>query len=168
MQFFSYNSLAVAPKPDETLIEYWMSFSPVAPMVGLSYRPAEILTFNMDVLGEAPGPASEPASTSTSAEDEVIVEGAEEASEPVAEAAVAGVDTPVEAEPAAPVESDLTQIKGIGPKLQAELNGLGLITVAQLAAYDDTQVAQLSEAMTSFKDRPIRNDWVGQAKALTS
>ncbi|MEL7215926.1 MAG: hypothetical protein AAGJ96_08375 [Pseudomonadota bacterium] len=158
MQFFSYNSSAVAPKPDETLIEYWMSFSPVAPMVGLSYRPAEILTFNMDVLGEAPAPA----------EDEVLVEAVEEAPEPVAEEAAPAVEAPAEAEPEAPVESDLTLIKGIGPKLQAELNGLGLITVAQLAEYNAEQVAELSEAMTSFKDRPVRNDWVGQAKALVA
>ena len=48
------------------------------------------------------------------------------------------------------------------------MNGLGLITVAQLAEYNAEQVAQLSEAMTSFKDRPVRNDWVVQAKAFVA
>ena len=112
---FLLQQLGCRPKPDETLIEYWMSFSPVAPMVGLSYRPAEILTFNMDVLGEAPAPAPAPA------EVEVLVEAVDEAPELVAEAAAPAVDAPAEAqpepEPEAPVESDLTLIKGIGPKL---------------------------------------------------
>ncbi|MEL6582766.1 MAG: hypothetical protein AAFQ36_02945 [Pseudomonadota bacterium] len=177
MQFFEFDGAAVAPQPDETLAEYWLSYAPVAPLFGVEYRPAKIWNFQFDAA--VPAPAT-PSVKTPVVDAEVVEAPAEPAPEPAAAPVEAAVEEPVAevaAEEPAPVEaapaptaedSDLVQIKGIGPKLQIELNGLGLFTVAQLATYTDAQVAELSAGMSSFKDRPVRDDWVGQAKALSA
>jgi len=61
---------------------------------------------------------------------------------------------------------DLKLIKGVGPKLEAELNGLGIYTFAQIAALTENQLVWLDEQISSVRGRPMRDDWAGQAKAL--
>lgn len=63
---------------------------------------------------------------------------------------------------------DLKRIKGVGPKLEAELNGLGITTFAQIAAFDDSDLERLDDALTAFKGRAVRDDWVGQATELAA
>ncbi len=87
---------------------------------------------------------------------------------PVQRAAPAAV---VEA-PAAPVrkaravKDDLKQLSGIGPKLEQVLNGKGINRFADIAAWSDEDVRRI-DAELGFDGRIGRDDWVGQAKALT-
>lgn len=60
---------------------------------------------------------------------------------------------------------DLKAIGGIGPKLEAVLNGFGIRTYAQIAALTDEDIARI-EGDLGFKGRIGRDDWVGQARAL--
>ncbi len=60
---------------------------------------------------------------------------------------------------------DLTLIRGIGPKLAETLHGLGIFHFAQLSALRGRAVEEL-DAKLSFRGRVLRDDWIGQAKAL--
>lgn len=66
---------------------------------------------------------------------------------------------------APPDSDDLTKIKGIATVLNGKLNGFGIYTYRQIAAWDDEVVEEFSNRL-SFKDRVQRDDWVGQAKRL--
>ena len=62
---------------------------------------------------------------------------------------------------------DLKKISGVGPKLEEKLNGLGIAQFSQIAALTPDQVAWLDEQLKA-KGRIERDDWIGQAKALSS
>jgi NADH-quinone oxidoreductase subunit E len=72
---------------------------------------------------------------------------------------------------AAPAEApakkgdDLTQIKGIGKIIAAELNNRGVFTYGDLAALTPEKIAEL-EAALHAPGRVGREDWVGQAQKL--
>ena len=82
----------------------------------------------------------------------------------------------VEAEAPAPVaavtseagEDDLLRMKGVGPKLKALLHDLGITRFAQIAAWTDTDIAAIDARLGNFKGRPIRDQWVDQAKYLAA
>lgn len=63
---------------------------------------------------------------------------------------------------------DLKAIKGIGPSLEQELNGLGLYRFDQLAKMSDADLSWVDANITRFKGRCFRDDWVGQAKSRLS
>jgi large subunit ribosomal protein L21 len=60
---------------------------------------------------------------------------------------------------------DLTQISGVGPVIVKKLNGEGITTFAQIAAWSDADVEAIEEKL-SFKGRVGREDWIAQAKEL--
>lgn len=60
---------------------------------------------------------------------------------------------------------DLTLIKGIGPKLQATLNELGIFHFAQIAELTPENIGWLDDKL-SFKGRIHREAWVEQAQAI--
>ena len=61
---------------------------------------------------------------------------------------------------------DLKEIKGVGPVLEGMLHELNIKTFEQIAAFDAEDVAMVTAALTKFKDRVTRDNWVDQAKAL--
>lgn len=61
--------------------------------------------------------------------------------------------------------SDLKAISGIGPKLETVLNGLGIWTYAQIAAWTQEEVAWVEDYL-SLSGRIGRDDWTAQAAAL--
>lgn len=61
---------------------------------------------------------------------------------------------------------DLKVIKGIGPKLEKELNGAGVYHYSQIASWTKKEVAWADDNLVSFKGRISRDDWVIQAKEL--
>lgn len=63
---------------------------------------------------------------------------------------------------------DLKKIKGVGSKLEAELNEKGVWHYDQIAAWSDEEVAWADESLVKFKGRVSRDDWVGQAKTLAA
>lgn len=60
---------------------------------------------------------------------------------------------------------DLTQIKGIGPKLQKTLSDLGVYHFRQIAAWTPENLGWLDERL-AFKGRIQREGWVEQAQNL--
>jgi predicted flap endonuclease-1-like 5' DNA nuclease len=70
--------------------------------------------------------------------------------------------------PAPETADDLTRIKGLGPKLAALLGELGVTTFAQIAAWDDAEVARIDAQLGRFAGRITRDQWVAQAKLLAA
>jgi predicted flap endonuclease-1-like 5' DNA nuclease len=69
--------------------------------------------------------------------------------------------------PAVPEKpDDLTILRGIGAKLQADLNKLGIVSLRQIAALSAEEQQDLSEKI-GFPGRIARDAWVAQAQALT-
>lgn len=62
---------------------------------------------------------------------------------------------------------DLKLIAGVGPKLEQVLNGLGVWTYAQIAAWSPAEVAWVDDYL-QFKGRIGRDDWIAQAAVLAS
>lgn len=62
-------------------------------------------------------------------------------------------------------KDDLKKIKGIGPKLEGTLNGLGIFHFDQIAQWTSKEVVWVDDYL-SFKGRIDRDDWIEQAKKL--
>ena len=80
--------------------------------------------------------------------------------------AITTKETPSEG--AASSSDDLKQISGIGPALEKQLNDHGIFTLRQIAALTDDEIASLEENIIRFPGRIKREQWVEQAKQLTS
>jgi len=61
---------------------------------------------------------------------------------------------------------DLKQIKGVGPKLEKELNAAGVFHFDQIASWSKEEVHWADHHLVSFKGRVSRDSWVEQAKVL--
>tara|TARA_R110002073_G_scaffold54023_4_gene139260 strand:- start:2086 stop:2718 length:633 start_codon:yes stop_codon:yes gene_type:complete len=82
------------------------------------------------------------------------------ASKPVAAAAKAA---PIDAVQ----QDDLSIIKGLGPKAAASLKAAGVVSLAQIAAWSEADIASWDERING-RGRIARDDWVGQAKKLSA
>ncbi|MEY8830617.1 NADH-quinone oxidoreductase subunit E [Sedimentitalea sp. XS_ASV28] len=63
---------------------------------------------------------------------------------------------------------DLKLIKGVGPKLEGVLNGIGVYHFDQIAAWSADEVAWVDDNLIGFKGRVSRDDWVAQARKLAA
>ncbi len=61
---------------------------------------------------------------------------------------------------------DLKKIKGVGPKLEKELNAAGVFHFDQIASWTKEEVFWADNHLVSFKGRVSRDNWVDQAKEL--
>ena len=61
---------------------------------------------------------------------------------------------------------DLLQIKGIGPKLNAVLNDIGVVRFDQIAAWGEAEIARVDDHLGAFRGRIDRDAWVDQANLL--
>lgn len=61
---------------------------------------------------------------------------------------------------------DLKQIKGIGPKLEKAVNGIGVFHFDQIANWTADEVAWVNANLIGFKGRVTRDNWVEQARIL--
>jgi predicted flap endonuclease-1-like 5' DNA nuclease len=76
-----------------------------------------------------------------------------------------------EAKPVAQPEGDaddLTRLKGVGPKLSATLNGLGVTRYAQIAAWTEADVAEIDPKLGAFQGRIVRDNWIEQCRYLAA
>ncbi|MHA6288204.1 hypothetical protein [Maricaulis sp. CAU 1757] len=64
-------------------------------------------------------------------------------------------------------DDDLKKIKGLGPKAEAALKKGGVSRLADIAAWSDADIDRW-DAEINGRGRIRRDDWVGQAKQLTS
>lgn len=63
---------------------------------------------------------------------------------------------------------DLSLIKGLGPKLRAQLSEMGITSFAQIAAWDEAEIDRIDTQLGRFEGRIRRDNWVEQAKLLAS
>ena len=89
--------------------------------------------------------------------------------EPAKKAAPKKAETKAEPKKAAPKAADkgddLKELSGVGPALEKKLNEAGVTTFAQIAAWTESDVADMDEKL-SFKGRIEREGWIEQAKEL--
>ena len=141
-------------------------------MAGMMAGVAEAVAVGaQDVVEEAEVAATPPAPTP--APVEVPAPEPEKTPEPLPEIAPEPEFIPVpEPEPApdpGPISDgadDLSRIKGLGPKLQALLPTLGLSTYAQIAALTAADLTALDGKLGAFAGRPVKDNWVEQARFL--
>jgi predicted flap endonuclease-1-like 5' DNA nuclease len=119
--------------------------SEAAPSASLESAPAKPKRVSEAILGEL----------------EAADERAEaEAAQQVARVRPMPMDKPVDGKP-----DDLTQIGGIGPKIQDVLNSLGIFHFDQIADWTSENIAWVDEYL-SFAGRITREGWVEQAAVL--
>jgi predicted flap endonuclease-1-like 5' DNA nuclease len=110
-------------------------------------------------------PAKAPAKKTPAARPAPVVEAV---ATPIVETVAAAVEAPAPVELLASVEAatpdDLTALKGIGPKLSAVLNALGVTTYAQIAAWTPDDIVWFEDKL-DFRGRVTREKWVEQAAA---
>jgi len=63
---------------------------------------------------------------------------------------------------------DLKMIKGVGPKLEGVLNGIGIYHFDQIAGWGADHVAWADQNLVGFKGRVSRDNWVNQAGKLAA
>lgn len=63
---------------------------------------------------------------------------------------------------------DLKKIKGVGPKLELLLNGMGIYHFDQVAAWTPEEVAWVDDNLKGFRGRVTRDGWVAQAALLAA
>lgn len=63
---------------------------------------------------------------------------------------------------------DLSLIWGVGPKLAAMLNGMGVWHFDQIASWKAEELAWVDARLTGFKGRATRDDWISQASRLST
>ena len=68
--------------------------------------------------------------------------------------------------PAAQPSIEITQLKGLGPKLAATLAELGYTRVDQIAALKPAEAEHLDARLGAFKGRMARDRWIEQATLL--
>ena len=61
---------------------------------------------------------------------------------------------------------DLKLIKGVGPKLENMLNGMGIFHFDQIAKWGADEIAWADQNLEGFRGRVSRDGWVEQAKQL--
>jgi NADH-quinone oxidoreductase subunit E len=60
---------------------------------------------------------------------------------------------------------DLKKIRGVGPKLETQLNAMGFFHFDQIAAWTEDESPGSMQNIEGFKGRATRDDWVGQARS---
>lgn len=86
---------------------------------------------------------------------------------PISEIAPAPVAATVAIAPDGPADP-LTRMKGLGPKAEAMLNGLGISRYDQIATWSEADAARVDAQMGAFKGRIARDRWVEQARYLAA
>ena len=139
----SFDTSPWLPRRGENMLDYWVSLSPMAPFFGVSWRFA-----STEVLEKPERPES-PASSriDAAAEDADIV--------PQAPAAAA-----------AAIVDDLTEIKGIGPKMAQKLTERGITSFAQIAEWSAETAAEMNDTLGCLPGMIERAEWVRQAREL--
>jgi len=65
-----------------------------------------------------------------------------------------------------PVYDDLTQISGVGDKLQELLNSIGITSFQHIAEANPETIANIKSVLGTFSDRIERDQWIKQARKL--
>jgi predicted flap endonuclease-1-like 5' DNA nuclease len=90
------------------------------------------------------------------------------AAAPATAAAATGVKPATLTAPRDGKADNLRAIKGVGPKLEVMLNGMGFYHYDQIAAWTPAELAWVDQNLEGFKGRASRDNWVAQAALLAS
>ena len=104
------------------------------------------------------GTSKQEARAEAKAKPEAVAKGADAES-------VQGTKPPLLAQ-ARGAADDLKQIKGVGPKLEAQLHAQGIFHFWQIADWTADELAWVDANVEGLKGRAGREDWVSQAKRL--
>ena len=164
------------------LLAFWASVGAVtwlpAVLIGLALGAFVALVLGDLICGNAADGAEAVAATGAEVEAEAVDKAAArklETDAAVAEAGSALADQGAASEGTKPAlldapkggrADDLKQIKGVGPKLEALLNRLGVYHFEQIAGWGAEEVAWVDANLEGFKGRVSRDDWVSQARRL--
>jgi predicted flap endonuclease-1-like 5' DNA nuclease len=131
-----------------------------------------------DVLDEGAAPAARNQALIDAPRGIDIIQGPLSAAANAQAAAAAPLGTDDEAgpqpdeAPVAPVPAatpdDLTRIKGLGPKLSALLGEFGIVSFAQIAAWQPADIERIDAKLGRFSGRITRDKWVEQARLLAA
>ena len=122
----------------------------------------------------APAPAPAPAEPSTPAQEPAA---ASPTVPPVTGAGLGGATAAVSGAVARESEAaqqrpegadDLTRLKGVGPKLAAQLTTLGVTSFAQIANWSEADIDRIDDQLGRFKGRIRRDNWIEQARLMES
>ncbi len=78
------------------------------------------------------------------------------------------VETAAPVVPAAPAGSDLTRLKGLGPKVAAMLVEQGIPDIATLARLQPAEADDVASRLGTFAPRMAKDRWVEQARYLAA
>jgi predicted flap endonuclease-1-like 5' DNA nuclease len=186
------NPLEIWSTPAADAFKFWTSLWPTAPLFGVEWRYADAFAQWSPLMGKhADTNSAAPKAAKPKAAKPKMVKTQTVAAEaaPAAKITPAAEITPVVASIAAPAETtgstepgvptslmvkapadadDLTVIKGVGPALARQLNGLGVYKISQIAGFSDEDFAWVDLNLSAPRGRCFRDDWAGQAKALLS
>ncbi len=154
--------LAILPAAAAAIFLYRGFAAPVAAPDAAGHAPTDASPAMPDPAPVAepdpvPAPASDPAPAAEAAAATETEAASDEAGKPVLYDA-----------PGDQAADDLKKIKGVGPKLEKTLNGMGVWHYSQIASWSNAQVAWVDENLEGFKGRVSRDGWVAQAKTLAS
>lgn len=127
-------------------------------------QPAGVSEPVAEVVEAAPG--SEAAVSAESVSPEIHVDPAGETPAPDPAASSSQLDGPELLDaPRDGRKDDLKKIKGLGPKMEAALNEIGVFHFDQIAGWNRKAVRSIDEQL-SLRGRIEREKWVSQAKAI--
>lgn len=63
---------------------------------------------------------------------------------------------------------ELTRLKGVGPKLAAQLRDLGVSSFSQIAAWSEADIDRIDGQLGRFQGRIRRDNWLEQARLLAA
>jgi predicted flap endonuclease-1-like 5' DNA nuclease len=116
-------------------------------------------------IAAAPEPDTHPDPEPQPLADEPVAASAAYEAAPAALASDLAMPPATEPEPQ---EDDLTQMKGVGPKLAARLGELGITRYDQIAALSPSEADALDAQLGTFRGRLQRDRWIEQAGYLAA
>lgn len=135
--------------------------TPAKPAAPAQAKPAPKAASPVQSTPATPAPAPAKAETPKTASP---VQAKEPKPVTAAATATPAASTPAAA-PAKP--DDLTRIKGVGPKLAEQLGALGVTRFEQIASWTGPQIDRFEDKLDGPAGRIRRDDWIGQARALS-
>ena len=150
--------------------------APVAPLVQAALPAAKTAKAKAPVKTAATRKAAAPKTAAPKAAAKPVVEKAKAEKAPKAKAekvekAKAEKAPKAQAAKLAPISSipdNLELIKGLGPKVNNLLKGLGVTSFAQVANWTAADVADIDAKLGAFAGRITRDNWIDQAQLLAA
>jgi predicted flap endonuclease-1-like 5' DNA nuclease len=133
---------------------------PVAPVVQAAVPAAKTAKAKAPVKTAATRKAAAPKTAAPKAAAKPVAEKAKAEKAPKAQAAKPA--------PTSSIPDNLELIKGLGPKVNNLLKGLGVTSFAQVANWTAADVADIDAKLGAFAGRITRDNWIDQAQLLAA